>query len=257
MPKPDAKINAFLKNFDLSDIEIDLYTGLLETGPTTVLELSKHVDIKRTTAHVNIENLIQKGFVAQTQKGARRKILAEPPEKLETILNNKKQKIKELEQTLPDVIDQINQTTIESTTKTSVRYYEGEEGFRKVSDRSIEKADKEICFISNLDEWYKIYSEEYDKKHYIPVRLEKDIRLKILTFETPLTRNLRKKDAEFKRETRFLPEGTKPFSTTTMIYDKEVSIMISSSPYLSVIIESKEIHDTFESLYLELEKISH
>ena len=138
--KPDEKINAFLKNFELSDIEVALYTGLLETGPTTVLELSKHVGIKRTTSHVNIENLIQKGFVAQTQKGARRKILAEAPEKLETILNNKKQKIRELEKTLPDIIDQINQTTIESTTKTSIRYYEGEEGFRKVSDRSIEKA---------------------------------------------------------------------------------------------------------------------
>ena len=90
------EIKEYLQKLGLNEIEIDLYLALITIGPSTILELSRNTDIKRSTVHVNVESLIKKDFIKESKVKQRRVIIAEDPKKLEKILNDKLLKIEEL-----------------------------------------------------------------------------------------------------------------------------------------------------------------
>lgn len=214
------------------------------------MQLANYVGVKRITAHFNIENLIKKGLVTQTTKGSRRQIIAEPPENLTSLIEEKKQRLATIEADFPAILEKLKTHTANyfSTNNPFFRYYEGETGFKEVCQRSLDFADHEVMFLSNLDEWYKVYTVEYDKNHYIPIRLKKKLLLKLLVFKSQLTESIKKEDGLYLRHTKFLPPMNK-FYTTTIIYGNEVSIMISSRPYFAITINNREYNNTFKSLF--------
>jgi sugar-specific transcriptional regulator TrmB len=59
------KIEEQLQLMGLSSTETKVYLGLLKSGKTSILELSKQIKVNRTTTHMAIESLISKGLVNQ------------------------------------------------------------------------------------------------------------------------------------------------------------------------------------------------
>jgi len=249
----DKNIQEFLEEFNLSEREIVIYLSLLKTGPNTIMNLARETGIKRSTTHNNVEELIKKGLVSQTNYGERRMVVAEDPDKLKFLLDQKKWKMKKMEDNLDSVVDTINKMIPEAreNTEIEVKYYDGERGFKEVCERSLAYANDEILFISNLDEWYKIYTEEYDRDSYVPKRLEKNLNLKILAPEGDMFQQLVQegaKDNKLLREIRLLKDADK-FHSTYIIYGNEVSMMISSEPYTAIVLQVKDIAESFRSLF--------
>lgn len=247
------QITDYLVKLGLSEIESILYQGLLEKKQTTIMELADHVGINRVTVHFNIGSLIKKGLVTQTMHGSRRRIMAEPPDSLQFFIDDKIKQLNSIKADFPKVLDYMNnQIPNQISDKTPFfKYYEGEKGFKEVCQRSLDFAKGEILFLSNLDEWYKVYTEQYDKSHYIPSRLKRKILLKMLVFPSPLTQKMQNEDKKLLRETKFLPLINK-FNTTILIYDNEVSMMMSNKPYTAIVINNKEYYYTFYSLFSTL-----
>lgn len=79
----------------------------------------------------------------------------------------------------------------------TVTHYIGELGFKSVCQRSIEYADDEILFLTDILEWYKVYTAEYDNNYYIPKRLEKNIALKMLTVRNARAERMKERDFMF------------------------------------------------------------
>lgn len=129
-----------------------------------------------------------------------------------------------------------------------VHYYIGEQGFINVCERSLEKAENEIIFFGGIMSWYKVYSINYDNKHYIPKRIKKGIKLRMLTNKTIRTERMKEKDKELLREIRFLKDEYK-LNSTFIIYKNEVCIMISKEPYLGIVIESKEVYESMLNIF--------
>lgn len=252
------KTTELLKSLGLSEIEAKLYQGLLEMGSTTIMELANNVGIKRITAHFNIESLIAKGLVVQTKHGARRQIVAEPPEKITSLIDAKERAISEMKANLPDLISILSSSykaANNAIEDVGILYYEGEKGFKEVCQRSLDYADGEISFISNLGEWHKVYTEEYDKTHYIPKRLSKKIRLKLLVPAIEKTKYSELDNKRFLREVRHLPKLPN-FKSTLIIYGDEVSIMLSVKPYIAIVIKDAQLSETFKLLFCQLWEIS-
>lgn len=127
-----SDVSFFLINdFGLSENETSVYLGLLEKGRATVLDLSKALNMNRTTVHVNVEYLLQKGIVSQTQegRGKKRLIIPEPPERLRTIVEQRKIKVLKTEEKLAEMIPQMNQFMKGGSEggNVEVKYYEGKE----------------------------------------------------------------------------------------------------------------------------------
>jgi sugar-specific transcriptional regulator TrmB len=250
----EKAVRSYLTDFGLNDKEATIYLTLLKSGPSTIMDLSRKTNIKRSTTHNNVEELIKKGLVSQTNYGERRMAVAEDPEKLKFLLEQRKWDVQKLEKVMPDVVKSIYEAIPESkeTSKVEVKYYEGEKGFKEVCQRSVTNSTGEVLFLTNIEEWRKVYSEEYGKDYYIPARLKKKLFLKALAVDTGVkSDDFNKKDKENFRETRVLPKSLQ-FKPTIIVCDKEVSIMVSGAPYTSIVIEDKDVADTFRGLFSSL-----
>ncbi|MFW5703865.1 MAG: TrmB family transcriptional regulator [Patescibacteria group bacterium] len=248
------RIITYLQKLGLSELEAKIYYGLLETGSTTVMELANHVGIKRITTHFNVERLIEMGLVAETKKGARRKIVAEDPDKLEHLLLKKEEEIQSLKQSLPKLmqsLSEMNGNLTQSAKNVRILYYEGEKGFKDVSQRSLDYAEDEILFLSSLSSWHQVYTSEYDKNHYIPKRLEKNIALKLLIPVNEKDNFTSEENEKINREVRYLPEVS-GLKSTFIVYKGEVSIMLSAYPYTAIVIQDKDLSDSFRKLFGQL-----
>ena len=167
----------YLQEFGLNDKEITIYLTLLKSGPSTIMDLARKTGIKRSTTHNNVEELIKKGLVSQTNYGERRMVIAENPEKLKFLLEQRKWEVSRLETNMDQIVGEIFQIVPKAreNTLSEVKYYIGERGFKEVCQRSLDKAKGEIMFISNLPEWHKVYTKEYDEHHYVPTRMKRKL----------------------------------------------------------------------------------
>lgn len=255
--KLEKSIQEFLEDFNLSDREVVIYLTLLKMGPSTIMNLSRETGVKRSTTHNNVEELIKKGLVSQTNFGERRMVVAENPEKLSFLMEQQKWKVEKMEERLPAVVEAIQKMVpnVKENTEVEVKYYEGESGFRDVCQRSIDKADGEILIISNSDEFYKVFTPEYDASFFIPARLKRKIKVRNLLVNNTTAGDIKSADSKEMRETRYLSEDV-AFSTTMFIYKGEVSIMVSSEPYTAIVLTNAEISQTHKAFFDKLWALS-
>lgn len=71
-----------LKHIGLNEKEAQIYLSLLELGKATVLSVSKRSGIKRPTAYLVLESLVEKGFVSRIIKGKKTFFSSQNPKKL-------------------------------------------------------------------------------------------------------------------------------------------------------------------------------
>lgn len=69
-----------LKNLNLTDKEARVYLTLLELGPSTPYKISKRSRLKRPTAYVIAEELVEKGLVIQVTGEKKKLYMARSPE---------------------------------------------------------------------------------------------------------------------------------------------------------------------------------
>ncbi|BCX14169.1 MAG: hypothetical protein KatS3mg085_701 [Candidatus Dojkabacteria bacterium] len=253
----DKKVIEYLTQFGLNSKEINVYLTLLRIGPSSVMKIARETGIKRSTTHNVVEDLVAKGLASQTYYGARRMVVAEPPEKLSVIIDSKKWEIQKLEESIDEVVSRINEVvpTKDKMNDVDVKYFDGDNGFKDVVQRALKSGSKEILIISNVSEFFKVYNKDYDDRIFIPKRIRKGISVRNLVLDDPMLNKLTKNDKEQLRETRILPT-TKKFLTTTYIYENEISIMVSHQPYKAVVVNNKFIADTFKIMFDMLWEIS-
>ena len=78
-----------LLQLNLTEKEIASYLALLELGALSIQDISRNTGINRVTTYSAIEELRQKGLVSESRKGKKKLFVAENPESLENILQEK------------------------------------------------------------------------------------------------------------------------------------------------------------------------
>lgn len=134
MKTNQIKQNSYsLSEIGLTKPQSEVYLALLELGHSTVLEISRHTKLNRITVHKTIEELSELGLVSSYLSGKRRKILAEPPEKLKNLIKIQKEDLDRKDGLLGDLINDLykNINKIKDHTESEVKYYEG---FKAVSE---------------------------------------------------------------------------------------------------------------------------
>lgn len=100
-------IEKALQNFGLSDKETKVYLAALELGISTIQDLSKKSEVNRATTYIQVESLKKKGLINLMERGKKTMIVAEKPQRLVDILEQKKDRIelmeKEFHKIMPDL----------------------------------------------------------------------------------------------------------------------------------------------------------
>jgi sugar-specific transcriptional regulator TrmB len=244
------QVNEYLKQLGLSDIESKLYLGLLETGSTTVMELANHVGIKRITAHFNVENLIQKGLVTETRKGARRQIVAEDPEKLQVLLDEKEISLRQLKNILPNVIQTITRELpkkSQTAEDVNVRYYEGKKGVKTIYEEVL--SAQEVRSYVNLDKVYGIFPENVEL-FMTAMKENKDLKIwEIVEKSNTAERNTGMWAQSDQYRFKFAPENLHLYAADVMIYDGKVAVVNVTENASGVIFVNKDFYETSKNIF--------
>lgn len=121
----------------LSAKEIAIYMALLTMGPSSVQSIARKAKIARGTVYVVLENLIRRGLVSPQRKDKRRLFVAERPERIVGILEEKKIHVEQDILAIQNILPSLHAIMRERERKPVVRYYEGEKGLRLIRQEMV------------------------------------------------------------------------------------------------------------------------
>ncbi len=238
--KNTALINA-LTNFGLSDNEAQVYFASLSLGPATVLNIARSAQIKRTTAYSMIESLKQKGLMNIEVKGLKKLYVAENPEKLEKIMEFRKNIFKDL---LPEFTAIYNLKTGQGF----IKYYEGIEGIKTVYENLIKdiKPHDFYLILSDMKQWYALDQDYFED--FLKRRAKIPLEIRALFQNSEIARKLQKSKPIYKADVKILPEKTS-LTTNLVITPQKVVIHQLTEPALAIVIENKNVIQMHKEMF--------
>lgn len=234
--KNDKFITLF-EELGLSDKEAQVYLASLSLGPSTIMRISRHANVKRTTVYPLIENLKNKGLMLIELKGLKTLYSAEDPSKLELILDQKREKLKSA---LPDLSAMYNLKGGESL----IKYYEGLNGIKSVYEGLLTdiKPHQDYLIISNVDGWLSAEPEffmDFTRRRAEMAR-GSDIKIRMLLEDTPTAREFKTKENNYFIKVKILPPSTK-LDTNLVIIPKKIVLHQHTQPIMAMTIENKSL----------------
>jgi HTH-type transcriptional regulator, sugar sensing transcriptional regulator len=178
------EIQVILKNFGLSEKEIAVYLALIELGPSSVREISAKSKVNRGTSYDILKALIETGIVSYYNKESKQYFMAEPPEKLLSAIDQKKEDLDEVRANISQSLPLIKTLFEKQGGKPVVKFYEGGKGVRQIFEDVLDEVS------ASTEKTYYLYSSataEHRKNVYGSMpdfserRIKKGIKVKIIS----------------------------------------------------------------------------
>ncbi len=239
----------YLENLGLSEVEAKVYLGLQATGSTTILELSRHTNLKRATTHFNVENLIEKGLVSQTRKGAKRLVYAEPLEALNFYLDEKMDGLNELREKLPEILTTIkaNVRKNKKEPEVQIKFYEGERGLKLLYNNALTSSEV-YTFVDyeKMDKFFQGFKDTFIRN----LNTNTDLKVFEVINECEVSREYAE---EFKKNDRykakFINKDLNLPGETVIIYESKVAILKLGDGLSGVLIVHEDFYNLVKSLF--------
>lgn len=238
-----------LKKLNLTEKEARVYLALLELGPSTPYKIAKRSHLKRPTAYVIAEELVEKGLIVQMKGEKQKMYIARSPE---SYIQDVESRIQEAKKVIPE----LTALQRKQSDKPNVLYYEGVEGLKQAYDYRIKDfRDQEIVgFFARADE----LDERVSREVFIPWNENKvkyDIRVRGYTVDDEklskdYSRFLSGKEGVGKGliRAKFLPEKLYSADCSIESFEWGVRICIMKSKQ-ALIIESYELAKAIKEIH--------
>ena len=224
-----------LKDIGLSEHESAVYFTMVSLGPSPILKIARASGIIRTTIYYVVDSLKEKGLVRVELKGFKSLYVAESPEKLESILEQRKNKLKSH---LKDFMEIYNKGGGE----TLIKIYEGLEAVKSVYNETLQdiKPGEDYLIISNMEKVFKLDKEFFDDLRDRRAKLPIKVRALISDPKTEEGQNFKKYEQNFNLKSKFLPASTK-LTTNMVATPQRLVIHQLEMPIMAIVIENKNI----------------
>lgn len=235
-----------LKNLGLSDNEAKVYMAMLELGSATVLEISAKAGVNRPTTYVQIESLKKMGLVSTQTKGKKQLFIAESPDQLEFVIEREKKAIEQKKEELQKLLPELTNLFNVSDSKPQVRFFEGKEGLMKMQGELLRSKAEEVVSFTSADGILKIFPDH--PRTLSSKRVQRGIRSRIIYTNSgePV---LKRRDDNMLREAKYVSPDKFPFKSDVAIYGENISISALEGKVVGVIINHKELADSFRALF--------
>lgn len=238
----------YFSKLGLTELETKVYLGLLKTGPSTVLRLSRQIGVKRATTHGNIESLIEKGLITQTKTGKRRKLVPEPLDRINFILEQKKWDLKKLEEKLPIISDEIKKEfpITSKPLKVETKYFEGKKAVKHIYEDVL--TAQEIRSYVNAVEIAKAFPENMDvfiKTH----NQRKDMKIWEILTKSVKIREYAQQMAKGRYYYKFVPKELTFSVIDYLIYDGKVAIVTARDNITGLIIQNVDYYENAKLIF--------
>lgn len=174
-------VQQLLQKFGFSDKEIRVYLALLKHGPSPVRKIATATDINRGTTYDILKSLKEQGLVSYYHQATHQYFVAEDPERLSDLLDEKQRVLANARQELQAAIPELRSMREVGGGQPVVKYYEGANGIKTilldVLDTMAQAPVKEYCVYSSADIRKYLYEKFPD---YTKQRIKRKIAVKII-----------------------------------------------------------------------------
>jgi len=220
-----------LREFGLSNNEIEVFIALIKTGVTSANRISKITGLKRSTTYDNLDLLINRGLVSRILKDRTHLYEAASPQKIISLLDDRKEKILKI---IPE-LESLHEGAIE---KTGITFFEGKKGVITILNDILDEG-KELWFYGSRK--MAVIAQQNYPEDYTLKRAARGIQLTAVlaledkgepVYKDKLVHKLSK--LRFSKELDNIPANV-------FIYSDRVAFMSSGVNLVGVIIKNKEI----------------
>jgi predicted DNA-binding transcriptional regulator len=239
-----------LKNIGFDMAQIQTIFFLFKESMVTIADIATGVALPRSTIHLAVETLIERGVLGATVSGKRRHIYIENPEKIRKYIEHEEliaqKKLSEFELLLPELRNFF--ALRGDSEKIDIEHLEGEDGFVEVFYRSLDQEKGgEVIRMSGNPEKFTVARERL--KDYRTQRVKKKIFSRILMTDSPLIEG-EKEDALIRfREVRSLPIEQFNPNLQISLWKGHVAMTIWDRGLHSIIITNKSIYDFMKMMF--------
>lgn len=228
------ELNEVLGQIGLNLKEAAAYLAVLQLGEGKVSEITKKAGIPRTTAYGVLSSLLDKGLLSFYLRKKRRYFVAEDPEKLTRISQERHAAIVKA---LPKLKAIYNLPE----SGPQIRFYEGKEGIKTILLDILEEK-RPLYAATSIEDMNKTIKEFFSD--FIKRRIQQHLPVKLLTNYSKDSLALRESDDRELRQTCFVPENFQ-FKTANYVYGNKVAIIsLGGQIPLGIIIEDEDIAQT-------------
>jgi sugar-specific transcriptional regulator TrmB len=241
-----------IANLGLSGVQAEIINSLLVAGADKASNIAKKIKRPRGVAYKGLDELMALNLVKKSEIGKKVAVyMLEHPANLEIILENKEKDFNRQKQdflnNLPELISAYNLVS----NKPGVRFYEGEEGVKKVlEDTLISNPEKRLCTFSDVAS-YATRLSDWNTNYYAPQR--KKLRILeqvIIPDNVGALEYMKDYKANDVTDILFVDHEKYPFKTEINIYNNKVSfVTFTGDSSMGLIIDNKEIYETFFGIF--------
>ncbi len=238
----NEKLLKLLEDIGLSPSEANVYLTALSLGPTTVLRISKHSGIKRSTVYDIVESLKNKNLMSIELKGLKQTYVCENPERLDSILESRK---RDFSAKLPELMALYKLQGNES----SIKYYSGLKAMKQVYLGTLDdiKHDDEYLIITNQEKWFAL-DPDFWMKEYIEVRAKLPCKTRLLSQNSVLAQEHKKFEKNYNEEFRIFKQGVS-INIDMVLTPTKLIIVDLSTPLTTLVIENKSIIELQKQMF--------
>jgi HTH-type transcriptional regulator, sugar sensing transcriptional regulator len=231
MIKEDIKNT--LIDFGLSEYEALVYLASLSLGPSTVNEIAKHSGVKRTTVYPVVESLKRKGIMNIEVKGLKKTFVAESPEKLERIIEQKKAR-------LVGMIPELSAIQSLKNNESFIKYYEGIQGIKTVYASILDdlKPGDEYLIISDMERFLEMDRPYFT--NFIEKRAKLNLKTRTIVKNNAEGHYYKKIERNTNQQVKILDKSI-DLKANLVILPNKIVITQIVDPVVSILIENKSI----------------
>lgn len=243
------ELNQELEHLGLSDKEAKVYLAGLKLGGAAIQDIAEEAGVNRSTTHVIMLGLIDRGLASSFTKGKKRHFAVESPSQLVSLIAQEEQRVAEKERRLQKMLPFLRDLYSSAEHRTQVRFLEGKESLRALRGMLLEKQPhvKEILSFVPVDRLYDAMPD-YDQ-----TTIKERIRSRVKIRSIYTHKNGPLKDASSSkrlREARYIPRKLFPFNAQIIIHGDVAQIITLEDPISGVVIENDVIVDTLRQMWL-------
>ncbi len=227
------ELTDILIDFGLSEHEALVYLASLSLGPSTVQEIAKKSGVKRTTIYTVIDALKNKGIMTTEVQGLKKLFMAERPERLEGIIEQKKDRLKSM-------IPELNAIHSLKSGESFIKYYEGIKGVKTVYDEILDglKPGDEYLILSDMKRFLSMDRRYFT--NFIEKRAKLDLKIRTILQDNEDAHYYKQIEKNTNQEVRFLPKEV-DLTANLVILPHKLIITQIVEPIISILIENKSM----------------
>lgn len=236
-------IKTKLLTLGFSEAESLVYLFLVKNGAASIQTITDAVGLPRSTVNLSVEKLVEGGLVSFFMTGKRKNYVPRELSNLMDYFIPEEQAIQNKKRSVLALIPELESIFyLQAKSAGNVEFLEGEDGFRRLYELSLDCADKEILRLSIASEKFNFFPEFLQE--YVKRKNEKGIKTKLIVPDSEFSRSLVDGDTKDNRETRFLDKNLYNPDIAVAIWDGYVAMTVWDKNLRTILLKS-EIHAAF------------